>query len=119
MNRMLRNITMRPVRLNLFKLLLIFLTGLVVSCAGAPEFPTRDLWETHIRVYDNEDGTKRLVEMCRQYEIYDFENFKFKHVRDWPLVKCHGKFGFATEDIPMIFEWGYDMQKHAEKECKK
>lgn len=119
MKRILQDTTMRLAKQNRCKLLLIFLTAIVASCAGAPEFPTRDLWETHIRVYDNTDGTKRLVEMCRQYDIYDPENFKFRHVRDWPLVKCHGVFGFSTSDAPKIFDWAEDMQDHVKKECSK
>lgn len=93
---------------SLWPLLWICLIGFAISsCAGAPKFPTKDVWETNIK-----------FDVCRQYEIYDFVNFKFKHVKDWPLNKCNGVFGFSTPDVPMIFDWGYDMQEYVQKKCK-
>lgn len=61
----------------------------------------------------------RIVELCRQYEIYDPVNFKFRHVKDWDIRKCHGTFGFATADVPKVFDWGYDMNEYVNKKCGK
>jgi hypothetical protein len=40
------------------------------------------------------------------------------HVRDWPLSKCNGVFGFATGDIGRVFNWSERAQAYVEKNCK-
>ena len=86
----------------------IFLIAFAISgCAGLRKFPAKNIWETDMK-----------AGVCGQYEIVDYENFKVRHVKDWPLSKCHGVFGFSTPDIPKVLDWGMDAKDYAERKCK-
>lgn len=90
------------------KLLKICLMGLALSaCNALPKFPTDRVWET---------DTEYAV--CGEYQIVDSKNMKVQHVRDWPLSKCNGNFGFATKDAGRVFQWSRRAQEYVEKNCK-
>lgn len=97
--------TLKPVQ-NVSKLLLICSTLLLVSCQGAPVFPTKTLWEV-----DTDFG------VCGEYEITDLKNYKYRHVKDWPIEKCNGVFGFSAEDRPKVISWLKAIKKHFEQVC--
>ena len=84
-------------------LLIVILSG----CSKVPVFPSKYIWEVDIK-----SG------VCGQYEIIDPKNFKSKHIKDWPIAKCDGVFGFSTSDIPKVLNWCSDMVVLAGK-CKK
>lgn len=99
-------------RLNLVKtvfvLLLCFLTGNVLSCSQAlRKFPSDTLYE-----YD----TKSKV--CGVYKITDFENLKFKHVKDLPLDQCPSVFGFKEADIAPVMDWIKDSIDYSKQHCR-
>lgn len=77
------------------------------ACQGAPKFPVTTVWETDI-----ENG------VCGEYQVVDFENMKVRHVKDWPLIRCDGVFGFSTRDIPKVLRWGEQTQNYAKDHCK-
>lgn len=90
-------------------LLLIYSIGvlLLTSCAGAPLFPTKTIWEVDL-----------VSGVCEQYEIIDPDNFTIKPVQAWRIDKCHGVFGFSTEDTPKVLDWAMDMKTYAKTHCK-
>jgi hypothetical protein len=56
--------------------------------------------------------------VCGEYQIIDFENMKVRHVKDWPLSKCNGVFGFSTPDAPKVLRWGEKTQAYIKEHCK-
>lgn len=90
------------------KPLKIFLTGFVLSaCNNLPKFPSDRVWET-----DTE------YKVCGEYRIVDAKKMQVKHVRDWPLEKCSGVFGFSTGDVGKVFRWSEKAQEYVEKNCR-
>lgn len=92
------------------KLLLIFLTATISACAGAPQFPDVPLYET---AYSNGVWT------CGEYKVSDPIRKKFSYVRDWPLEKCIGVFGFSKADFPKILDWSDKMEKYYKDQLNK
>ncbi len=108
MLQMLPNTKLRMIVLSALRLLLIFSIGFpLASCETAPKFPTKKVWESDIR---------NLT--CGEYEIVDQRSSTFRLVKDHPLQKCDGVFGFSTEDMPKVLTWKTDMMEYAEKRCK-
>lgn len=92
------------------KLLRICLTALALSsvaCNALPKFPTDRVWET---------DTEYAV--CGEYRIVDPKKMQVAFVRDWPLSKCNGNFGFSTKDAGRVFQWSRRAQEYVEKNCK-
>lgn len=87
----------------------ICLMGFLIlsGCEKAPKFPTRSLWEV--------DAGNNV---CGEYEITEGSKYSARHVKDWPMEKCNGVFGFSTEDIPKVITWAEDMQSYAKRRCK-
>jgi hypothetical protein len=56
--------------------------------------------------------------VCGEYRIVDAKKMQVAHVRDWPIEKCNGVFGFATGDIGKVFRWSEKAQAYVEKNCK-
>jgi len=94
-------------KLKLLKICLMALALSSVGCNALPKFPTDRVWET-----DTE------FSVCGEYQIVDPKNMKVQHVRDWPLSKCNGNFGFATKDAGRVFQWSRRAQEYVEKNCK-
>jgi hypothetical protein len=67
-------------------------------------FPAKYIWEVDLK-----------SNACGQYEIVDPKALKFKHIKDWPIEKCDGVFGFSTTEIPRVLDWCSDMIKLANK----
>lgn len=103
---MLNYIDKQKLAKSVFKGLLIFSTLFLVACQGAPKFPTKTMWEV--------DTVNRV---CGEYLITDPVNFKYQFVKDWPLDKCDGVFGFSTEDTPKIISWLKAIKKYYEQTC--
>lgn len=90
------------------KLLRICLIAFVVSsCDSAPKFPTDRIFEVDLN-----------AGVCGEYKIIDFKNLKVRHLKDHPLSKCGGVFGFSTRDIPKVLDWGVDVREWGERRCK-
>lgn len=78
----------------------------ISGCSHAPEFPTKTIWEVDM-------GNSA----CGEYRI-DLVTQKKTYVKDWPIEKCDGVFGFSTEDVPKVFQWVSDMKTYCTKHCK-
>jgi hypothetical protein len=91
---------MQKVEKRELKTLLILSIVIISGCAKTPVFPTRDLWEIDLK-----------SNVCGQYELTDPKGLKFKHVKDWPIEKCDGVFGFMSSDVPKVLDWCADMIK--------
>lgn len=90
------------------KLLLIFLTALSLSaCDNLPKFPTDRVWEADTQ-----------YKVCGEYRIVDVKKMQVAHVKDWPIERCNGVFGFQTNDIGKVFRWSEKAQEYVEKNCK-
>lgn len=89
---------------NALRTLLILSIAIISGCAKAPIFPAKYLWEVDVK-----------NQACGQYELIDQKALKFKHIKDWPLDKCEGVFGFSTSDIPKVLDWCADMIKLGNK----
>jgi len=103
-------LSMRKLRavLSVLKPLRIYCLALAISaCNNAPPFPTDKIFETSTA--DN---------VCGEYKVIDAKTLNFKHVRDWPLEKCNGVFGFSTSDIPKVLRWGEKTQAYVKERCK-
>ena len=79
----------------------------VSACGKVPKFPTDRIWETS--TVDN---------VCGEYKVTDTEKMQVKHVKDWPLSKCNGVFGFSTSDVPKVMKWGEKTQDYINANCK-
>jgi len=55
---------------------------------------------------------------CGEYALVDIENMKYKHVKDWPLEKCEGVFGFQKADIPKVTRWGMQTRDYVKDHCE-
>ena len=84
-----------------------FLALALSACNNLPKFPTDRIWET-----DTEYG------VCGEYRIVDATKMQVAHVKDWPLSKCNGNFGFATKDAGRVLQWSRRAQEYVEKNCK-
>lgn len=78
----------------------------LLACNSVPKFPAKYVWEI--------DSTNHA---CGQYEIIDAENFKVRHVQDWPLEKCNGVFGFGAKDISPVLQWCKEVAGLARSKC--
>lgn len=89
--------------------LLISLTAILLlsGCAGLAPFPTNMVWETDLK-----------AGVCGQYKVVNPEKLQFAHVRDWPLSKCDGTFGFSAEDVPKVFDWARTAIQKCKQGCK-
>ncbi len=85
-------------------LLLICSTGLSLSCASAPPFPTKNIIE-----YDS------VSKVCGLYEIINFETYQVKYVMD---IECPSVFGFSDKEIPNIMNWFRDIKSYVKEHCK-
>ena len=88
------------------KLLLICLIALS-ACNNLPKFPTDRVWETDTQ-----------YKVCGEYRIVDAKKMQVAFVKDWPLEKCNGVFGFQTSDVGKVFRWSEKAQTYVEKNCK-
>lgn len=98
------------------KILLIAIINLLGGCAGAPEFPTKDLWQVSYQSL-NEGEPKEW--RCLQYELIDPENLKYKYVGWHAITRCIGVFGFSSQDIPKVLSYGPKLKKYYQEQCKK
>ena len=101
---------LHKIDLKKLKPLKICLIGLALSsllgCNKLPKFPTDRVWETDTQ-----------YKVCGEYRIVDAKKMQVAHVRDWPLEKCNGVFGFSTSDAGKIFRWSEKAQAYVEKNC--
>ena len=56
--------------------------------------------------------------VCGEYRIVDAKKMQVAFVKDWPLEKCNGVFGFSTGDVGKVFRWSGKAQEYVEKNCK-
>lgn len=92
--------------LSAFLLPFLCLTG-TLSCSGLKKFPTDKLYE-----FDPK------AQVCAEYQIIDFEKFKFKHVRDIAIDQCPAIFGFTSSDIPIVLQWSEDAIQYSKQRCR-
>lgn len=107
---------MNRLRLGKSKLkpLLICLTATISACAGAPKFPEVPLYET---AYYVQEGNGIWV--CGEYKITDPKRKKYEFVKDHPVQKCIGVFGFSKKDMPKVITWGEDTEAYYKGKCGK
>lgn len=86
------------------RLLVIFSTVLLLSCAGLKKFPTDKLIFYDVK-----------ANLCTEYKIIDFEHFKVSPQGD---VKCPAVFGFTSEDIPKVLNWMDDALAYSKQHCQ-
>lgn len=84
----------------------------IISCAGAPKFPTKELYEVNIN-----PENKQWV--CGKYEITDAARRKYKHVADVDFINCKGVWGFKDSDLPKIFQWMDDSEVYYKEKLKR
>lgn len=79
------------------------------ACGKAPTFPTDRVWEVDM-----------AFKACGEYQIIDQGIDKMplkKWVKDWPLEKCDGVFGFNTQDTPKVMRYVPKIQKYIKENC--
>ncbi len=76
------------------------------ACVGMGKFPVETLIE-----YD------RVNNVCGEYRIVDYVNFKYEFVRDLPV--CPSIFGFPPSDVPYVLRWMRDAQEFILNDCEK
>jgi len=88
-------------------MLLIFSIVIILSGCGkdAPVFPVKNIYEVDLD-----------FNVCGEYKINQKTRMK-EHVKDYPIEKCNGVFGFQAEDVPKIDDWIDDMIRYLKKQC--
>ncbi len=56
--------------------------------------------------------------VCAEYKIVDFENFKYVWLRDVERAQCPSIFGFTAHDIPKVENWKADAIRYGKEHCK-
>lgn len=86
--------------------LLICLTVLN-GCAGLKKFPADKLYEVDFK-----------NQVCGEYKMVDFEKLLFEHTADLPLSACDGVFGFPSNKISPVLNWGRDAIVYGKEKCQ-
>jgi hypothetical protein len=61
--------------------------------------------------------TDTQFNVCGEYRITDPKKMQVVHVKDWPLEKCNGVFGFQTSDASKVFRWSEKAQEYVKNNC--
>lgn len=107
MKRMLKSIARLKIGQSALVALLICSTALASGCAGLRPFPTKTVWEADLQ-----------AKVCGEYRVVDVNRLLFKHIKDHPINKCDGVFGFSAEDMPKVLDWSRDAIKKCAEKCR-
>lgn len=88
----------------------IYLTAILslVGCAGLKKFPEKDLYS-----YDFRDP-----DICRHFEISDYNALKYRFVGEIPIASCPIIFGFSAQGVPKVLTWGRESIDYGKTHCQ-